>query len=57
MEKYQSELIPGSKNQSRTTPEAQNVIDSIIRTKLEDPHNKEEIQKLQQLLDKLTGKQ
>ena len=57
MEKYQSELIPGSKNQSGTTPEAQNVIDSIIRTKLEDPHNKEEIQKLQQLLDKLTGKQ
>lgn len=56
MENYQSELTPGAKTQSQSNPETQNVIDSIVRTKLEDPHNKKEIQRLQQLLDVLTGK-
>jgi hypothetical protein len=37
-------------------PEVRSVIDQLLETKMKDPHNKTKIQKLQQLLDKLTNR-
>jgi len=35
-------------------PTINQVIEELVQTKLKDPHNKEKIQGLQQLLDRLT---